>query len=249
MSAGDPGAQASARPSPLRDPLLRQTWEDVAFLHWSVDPSQVARRLPPGVEVDTFDGAAWVSLVPFQMRGIGLRRGPSVPYLGTFPETNVRTYVRGPDGAPGVWFDSLDATRLLPVATARLAYGLPYMWSAMTIDRSPGRIVYRARRRWPEHRGATSLVEVLVGAVADPTDELADFLTSRWRLFSARGSGVWQAGVDHPAWPLRQGTVSRLDDEFVAAAGYDIGTRPPDVVHYAPGVPVLAGRPRRLPAQ
>lgn len=243
---GDTDPRPPHRSAPLVDRLLRQTWDDVTFLHWAVDPEQVTRRLPVGLEADTIDGAAWVSLVPFQMRRIGLRRGPGIPYLGTFPETNVRTYVRGPGGAPGVWFDSLDATRLLPVVTARLAYGLPYMWSKMSIVRTQDRISYRARRRWPAPAGAESRVEIAIGSAIDPSDRLAAFLTSRWRLFSARGASVWKAEVEHPVWPMHEARLRVLDDQFVAAAGYDVAGRPPDLVHYAPGVPVLAGRPRRV---
>ena len=119
-------------------PVMRQSWQRASFLHWAYDPSDVQRLLPRGLQVDTHDGMAWVGLVAFEMVDIALAGLPPVPHLGTFPETNVRTYVRGPDGTPGVWFHSLEAERLVPVLVARGAYRLPYFWSQMQVtDTSP----------------------------------------------------------------------------------------------------------------
>ena len=97
-------------PEPVRRAVMKQGWWDLAYLHWRYDPDEVARLLPDGLEVDTFDGGAWVGLVPFSMRGIGVPRLPAVPWLGSFPEVNVRTYVIR-NGVPGVWFFSLEIGR------------------------------------------------------------------------------------------------------------------------------------------
>ena len=68
--------------------MTTQRWLDVAFLHWAVDPARVAPLLPPGVRPGVHHGVTWVGLVPFRMVGAGALRGPSVPWLGTFAETN-----------------------------------------------------------------------------------------------------------------------------------------------------------------
>jgi uncharacterized protein YqjF (DUF2071 family) len=102
-------------------------WEQVTFIHWRFDPEVVQRLLPSGLTVETFDGAAWVGLVPFYMR-VALPKSRSVPWLSRFAETNVRTYVHGADGTSGVWFFSLDAARLGAVVIARKTYRLPYFW-------------------------------------------------------------------------------------------------------------------------
>ena len=111
-----------------------QSWLDVGFVHFRAAEADVARRLPEGLSVDTFDGSAWVSIVMFNLviRPLG---GPAIPHLLRFPETNVRTYVRGADGTPGIWFHSLDAPRLLPVLGGRATYGLPYRWLDLRISR------------------------------------------------------------------------------------------------------------------
>lgn len=227
-------------------PLMRQRWEQLTFLHWPVDPEVVQRRLPAGLTADTHGGTAWVGLVPFRMEGIGLPRGPAVPYLGSFYETNVRTYVRGPAG-PGVWFDSLDIDRALPVAVARLGYGLPYMWAKMAMRVDGDRITYECARRRPHGLRPTSRVTIRVGDPI-PNRELAPvdvFLTARWRLYAPLRGRLVVAPIDHPPWPLHAATVEALDDELVAAGGYPQPTGEP-LVLFSPGVPVVAGWPTRL---
>ena len=135
-------------------PVMLQGWKDLTFVHVAYDPQVVQRRLPQGLTVDTFEGRAWVGLVAFHMENIRLPYLPPVPYLGTFPETNVRTYVRGPDGRPGVWFDSLDITRLIPVLVALGTYRIPYRWADMSIEHESDTVIYRSKRRWPGPRSS-----------------------------------------------------------------------------------------------
>ncbi len=125
-------------PHEIRRPFMLQQWESLTFLHWSF-PASVIRPLLPaalhraGVELDTFDGKAWVGLVPFLLTDLRLPGLPAFPWLGRFPETNVRTYLRGHDGKPAVWFFTLEADRLGAVLAARTGYGLPYRWAQMTV--------------------------------------------------------------------------------------------------------------------
>ncbi len=226
----------------LDRPVMRQRWELLTFIHWRIDPDDVRRRLPEGLEPDLFDDAAWVGLVPFRMVGIGAARGPAVPYLGTFWETNVRTYVTDREGRRGVWFDSLDVDRAIPAFAARATYGLPYFWSQMSGDRTDDVVTYRARRRWPHASRWASSVSVRVGGPLEEPDELVAFLTQRWRLFSNRRGQLVRAEVGHPRWPLSHASIRELDDQLVTGAGYHpIG--PPASVLFSPGVDVFAARP------
>src|SRR5688500_17571459 len=152
-------------------------WDELTFLHWRFDPSDVQRLLPAGLSVETFDGTAWVGLVPFFLR-VGLPAVPSVRWLSEFAETNVRTYVRGPDGTSGIWFFSLDAARRGAVVPARATYRIPYFWSQMAIDHEGDVVRYRCRRRWPGPVGAASDVAVRIGPPF-AADELDHFLTAR----------------------------------------------------------------------
>ena len=107
-------------------PVMLQGWYNLTALHWQYEPSVIQALLPSGFTVDTFDDAAWVGLIPFHMRRIRVPRTPALGPLSTFPETNVRTYIRDENGRRGVWFFSLDVSRILPALVARVTYGLPY---------------------------------------------------------------------------------------------------------------------------
>ena len=255
-----PLEQIQATPtSPVERPLLTMRWEALTYLHWDLDPGVVAAQLPVGLAPDVHDGRAWVGLIPFRMAGIGL--GPGGPAVGrilprglplpqgTFPETNVRTYVVGPDGGRGVYFHSLDITRLAPTAVARLGYRLPYCWSSMRIGQREDRIAYRAVRRWPAPAGAVSHTIVEVGApvAEDEPSGLDDFLSARWSLYVSTPRGhLLRALVHHGPWPLRSARVHHLDDQLVAAAGYDVTGRPPTHVRYGGDVEVAVAPPRRV---
>src|ERR1051325_7601239 len=106
-----------SEPRPVRPALMLQQWRLLTFLHWRFPAADVARLLPEGLTAQTFARTAWVGLVPFVMVGVRAPGVPPLPWLSRFPETNVRTYVRGPDGKPGIWFYSLDAARLPAVLT------------------------------------------------------------------------------------------------------------------------------------
>lgn len=233
-------------PRPLRRPVLAQTWEDVTFLHWPVEPGPVAGLLPAGVRPDTLDGVTYVGLIAFRMGGTGLFTGPRLPYLGAFCETNVRLYSVDEAGRRGVVFLSMDAARLAPVLAARLSLRLPYMWSAMRLHRRGDVLTYTCRRRWPGPRGAGGRVTVRVGApIAEPTG-LERFLTARWGLHTAWYGRTLHLPNEHPSWRLHRAEVLELDERFVASAGLAAPAGAPVSVLYSPGVPAGFGPPARV---
>jgi uncharacterized protein YqjF (DUF2071 family) len=226
--------------------VFTQTWSELTFLHWAVEPDRLAAHLPPGVRPDVIDGVSYVGLVPFLMQGIGAWGSPGLPYFGSFLETNVRLYSVDQQGRRGVVFVSLDASRLAPVLAARWGPGLPYLWSRMRYRRTGDLIEYGCRRRWPGPRGARSDVRIRVG---DPVEAgpLEHFLTARWGLHLAGGPGTYYWPNSHQRWPLHSATVERLDDELLVAAGLaDLSARAPDSVLFSPGVHSVFGP--RLPA-
>lgn len=222
---------------------MAQHWCDLAYVHWRYEPEVVQSLLPRELSVDTFDGSAWVGLIPFSMRGIGLARGPGVPYFGTFSEVNVRTYVRHGDRS-GVWFFSLDVDRLVPALVARAGYRLPYCWGATFHHRDGDRLTTVVNRRWPD-RVDTARVEVERAEPVTAT-ELDVFLTARWGLFSPTRRGMRYAAVDHGSWPLRKARlVDVAADSLIEASGLP---RPRGEVHVrcSDGVAVRIGKPRRV---
>ncbi|MCU1376172.1 MAG: hypothetical protein JWO68_3458 [Actinomycetia bacterium] len=221
-------------------------WDELTFLHWRYEPEAVQRLLPDGLTVETFDGSAWVGLVPFFLK-VGLPGVPSAPWASRFAETNVRTYVRGRDGETGIWFFSLDAARLGAVVVARATYRLPYFWSKMAVERTGSTISYSCRRRWPGPRGAVSEAVIDVGEPFRPDElgELDHYLTARWALFSAPRSGLRHARAFHDPWPLQRGRVLDLHDELVPAAGLPAPEEEP-LMHHSRSVEVRIGWPARL---
>jgi uncharacterized protein YqjF (DUF2071 family) len=230
---------------PVPHPVMVQRWDRLAFLHWPVDPAAVAALLPDEVEVDAFDGVAWVGLIPFTLTVRRPPRLPAVPWFATTLEANVRTYVRGPDGRRGIWFFSLDASRLAAVTTARLWYRLPYTWARMRYW-SNGRLVrYESRRRWPAPRGTGLRVTISVGEPIPPEDAspLERFLTWRWRLYSPGRSGPVATQVEHPPWPLHRARLLHIEEDLLAGHGLAKFSQVP-LVHFSPGVVTRFSRRR-----
>ncbi|WP_322779414.1 DUF2071 domain-containing protein [Frankia sp. Cas4] len=243
VGEGMAGLGASC-PFTVERPIMRQRWERLTFVHWPFDPAVVQQLLPGGLRVDTYDGAAWVGLVPFFMR-VATAAGHGVAWASTFCETNVRTYVHDHEGRRGIWFFSLDAARLGAVGVARTTYRLPYFWSSMRLVETPDEISYTCARRWPGPR-ATSRMTIRIGEPfgSGDLDERDHFLTARWILFSAAGTRRRFARAWHEPWPMHRAKAVALDDRLVAAAGLP-QPRDEPLVHYSPGVDVRIGRPER----
>lgn len=232
-------------PEPIPRPLMLQSWCDLTFLHWRYPVEVVQRHVPRPLEVERFDGSAWVAVAPFVIRDLRPPFLPSLPWISAFPETNCRTYVKAPDGSSGVWFFSLDAARATAVAAARLSYGLPYAWSQMRVTRRGREINYQSRRIWPDKHAEADIV-IEEGAPVN-AGELEIFLTARFRLYSFIFGRLNYAKVNHPRWLFRRAHVMAVHQTLTEAAGLPKPDGPP-VAHFSPRLDVRIGAPRRLVA-
>ena len=124
---------------------MTQSWHDLLFAHWPLDPAALRDNVPAGLPLDLFDGRAWLGVIPFHMTNVAPRLVPWLPFASAFPELNVRTYVTV-GGKPGVYFFSLDAASALAVMTARALFQLPYHRATMEVDVGPRRVSYRSMR-------------------------------------------------------------------------------------------------------
>jgi uncharacterized protein YqjF (DUF2071 family) len=233
--------------------IMGQAWRDLTFLHWRVAPDVVAPLLPPGTRPDVHDGSSWVGLIPFRMVGAGIGRGPAVPWLGSFAETNVRLYSVDERGRRGVVFRTLEASRLAVVLGARAAFALPYAWARMRVVERDGVLTYTSRRRWPGPRTAATRVVVRPGERLAAGCPLDDFLTARWGLHTHAYGRTFYVPNRHETWPLQRADLLRLDDALLGAAGLPgIAERPPDSVLFSRGVRTVFAPPydarRRLRA-
>ncbi|MEE9394012.1 MAG: DUF2071 domain-containing protein [Planctomycetota bacterium] len=231
--------QLAVRNRPAGPCVMYQRWRRLAFLHWSFAPEEIAPTLPAGLSLDTFDGHAWVGIVPFAMEGVRPRWSCALPLLSRFPEINLRTYVIGPDGTPGVWFYSLDASRLLAVLVARLRFQLPYYWAEMKETPEEDGFIYYESRRWRRqesqcfrYRAQGPLYEAKPGS-------LEFFLIERYALFARRRNGRIRKGlVHHPPYTIQAAELALFDDGLFEFARLPRPGREPDHVLYSPGVDV-----------
>ncbi|MEU6439992.1 DUF2071 domain-containing protein [Streptomyces sp. NPDC047046] len=243
--APTPSSVEAITPDPVRrlsHTLLTQSWLDVAFLHWAADPADVAPLLPAGTMPDLYEDRTYVGLVAFRMRGVGWFGLPGIPYFGTFPETNVRLYSVDRHGRRAVVFRSLEASRLLPVAIARVFFQLPYCWARMEVTREADTLSYRTRRRLPGPRGTHSRIALRVGERIEEPTPLEHFLTARWGMHHTFFGRSGHLPNIHPRWPLHRAELLHVEDELIAAAGLPTPAGPPLSVLYSPGVSVRFGR-------
>ncbi|MCA9049531.1 MAG: DUF2071 domain-containing protein [Planctomycetaceae bacterium] len=228
-----------------------QTWRKLTFLHWRVSQDDVQQLLPDGLEAETFDGSAWVGLVPFSMERVRPWWSPAVPGISWFLETNVRTYVRHRDGTSAVWFFSLDANHRLAVRIARWFWYLPYIDCRMSLTEKDGIVRYTGQRSETSAGGYTvriRLPEELRLIEAEP-ETLEYFLLERYTLLSRRPNGQYFSGrVFHDPYSWVSLTGPEVSESLLGDAGLSgVDGRPPDHAAYSPGVDVRIGRLTKLP--
>ena len=232
---------------PRRRAVMRMNWRDLLFLHWPVPANALRALIPPRLELDLFEGTAYVGLVPFTMTGVRPVGVPPVRGLSSFHETNVRTYVRLGHRDPGVWFFSLDAANGVAVKLARGLFHLPYHYARMFLehepqsrpDESPASILYAGVRHWPGPLPASYAIRATPTGNVQPAQlgTLEHFLAERYLLYSLRKNQLYQGQVHHAPYPLQPANLLSIDENLLAASGLDRpGTAP--LAHFAVGVNV-----------
>lgn len=227
---------------------MRMNWVELLFLHWPVSFDQLRKRIPPGLQVDTFEGQAWLSIVPFRMTGVAPRLLPDLPGLSAFPELNVRTYVT--DGKrPGVWFFSLDATSRFAVRAARWLFHLPYMDANISFvrpARNPEWIRYTSRRIHKNEPVADLDVEYRPLGESRTTvpGTLDHWLTARYIMYMANSRGqIFDGEVDHNPWELREVEFVVRRNTMTDSLNLETDLSPP-LAHYSDMTKVVAWRKR-----
>ena len=228
-----------------------QRWNDLLFAHWPVPAKTIAPLLPPGLILDTFDGAAWIGVVPFFIDCVRTRTFGThtfaVPTTTEFCELNLRTYVRSPrSGLSGVYFFSLDAASALAVLGARTAFGLAYFWAAMkSTTAADGAINYSSTRLLPRrvcfeasYRGLGS-----VSPVTTP-GTLEYFLTARYCLFTRYAGRVLVAHIHHLPWPLEPAEAEIRINQLPSAHHITLPASAP-LLHFSRRLEVYIWSPRR----
>jgi uncharacterized protein YqjF (DUF2071 family) len=190
-------------PLPRRGWIMGQTWEDLLFAHWRVAADEVREHVPHGLEVDEHDGSAWLGITPFRLTALRGRGTIPLPYVSSFLELNVRTYVSA-DEKPGIWFFSLDASSRLAVEVARRTYRLPYFHARMSATRRGEWIDYECARIEEAGRVFSGSYRATGSVSHAEPGSLEWFLAERYCLYTTDERGTLaRADIHHELWPLQ----------------------------------------------
>ncbi|HXD31895.1 MAG TPA: DUF2071 domain-containing protein [Pyrinomonadaceae bacterium] len=224
------------RERPERRPLVQQSWGKLLFMHWRIDVGALRPLIPAGLEIDTFDGSAWVAVVPFTMWNTRPTSLLAVPWFSAMHELNVRTYVHF-DSAPGVWFFSLDCNSALAVWGARTFYHVPYFNAAIDLVQNAGEIDYSLHRTDKPAADFHSVWNIGESLPRSEPESLEFFLTERYCLYSEHKNKLYRANIHHPPWPLQRAEVKSLQSTMLEAAGVSTPDQEP-LLHYAESIDV-----------
>jgi uncharacterized protein len=228
--------------------VMRQKWRDLLFLHWAVDAQALRRLVPPQLELDLFDGTAYVGLVPFTMTGVRPVGIPPIKGLSSFHETNLRTYVRLGDRDPGVWFFNLEAASSIAVCLARALFHLPYHRARMFLEHLPSdnagagnssSIVYAGVRLWPGPLPASYTIRATPRGLARTAapGSLEHFLIERYILYAIGKTCLYQGRVSHTPYPIQSAEVHSIDETILNTWNIQKTDNAP-LAHFSTGVDV-----------
>jgi len=234
-------------PVPSRPWVMSMKWLNLAFMHWRVPAESLRPLIPEQLELDLFEGEAYLAVVPFEMRDVKPRFSPSVPGLSHFAELNVRTYVKA-DGKAGVWFFSLDAANAIAVMLARAGFFLPYFNAKMSCLVMNDTVFYHSQRF---HKGAAQAEFVASYKATSPVylakkGSLEHFLTERYCLYSANNRGeVFRGEIHHEPWPLQQLETTIQLNQMTEQLNIELANEQA-LLHFAKRLDVVAWLPEKL---
>ncbi len=239
---------APAEEQPEAPVFLFQDWHNLLFLHWEVPPQVLQPLVAPELTIDTFEGNAYVGLVPFTLSGVRPVLTPPLPWISSFHEINVRTYVRLRGRDPGVWFFSLDASSAIAVAAARAAYHLPYFHATMELhvsDDNPPLIDFQSRRNGTHGAGPANAhiryapMDGIVKQASPGTIE--HFLIERYIVYTIdEEHRLCRARLQHQPYPIQRADVLECEETMIWAAGIRRPASAP-LRHYASEVNAKIG--------
>lgn len=223
---------------PTGQPLMHQSWGKLLFMHWPVDVAVLRPLIPSSLQIDTFDGTAWIGVVPFTMWDIRAFPPyfPRIPFLNAMHELNVRTYVSS-NREPGVWFLSLDCNNAAAVFGARKSYFLPYFNATIDLRQHDNAIDYNLTRRDQPPANFSSSWTIGKSLPITTPGSLPFFLTERYCLYSKRRSRVYRSRIFHEPWQLKTASIQTISSTMIESHGLPAPTGEP-LLHYAEEISV-----------
>jgi len=244
MGEGKQIDRLAMRGRPQGSPVIHQRWENLLFLHWAVDPQALRPLIPSALEIDTFQDKAWIGITPFHLEDVRPVMLPAFPGLSTFDEINVRTYVLH-DGRPGIWFFSLDASKLMHAVASRIYFMMPYFKASIEFRQEEHRFTFDLHRAGPPE--AAFYARWQTGPrLRDPdVDSLAFFLVERYNCFSVEGRRVYQTRIYHHPWILEEAAIEELCSKMMSALGLAEPVADP-LIHFSRSLDIEIWAPTQI---
>ncbi|KAF2342600.1 YqjF family protein [Flavobacterium tistrianum] len=215
-------------PLPQRKWKYYQEWYHTVFFHWEVPSYLLEKYIPKEIQIDTYAGMAWVSLVSFEIKNMRLRYLPMLPYISNFEEINIRTYVTK-DGIPGIYLFSIETNKLIEVLFSKLFIGLPY--EKAEIKRSGNRL-------FSQNLKQNHLLDIKIGKTSSiQKTDLDVWLTERHSLYDICNDKICRFDIHHKEWEILDLEI-RIKDIWYEAGDFIINTYP-DRIHYTEKIEVL----------
>jgi uncharacterized protein len=234
------------RPFPLpRGPwVMEQSWDDLLFAHWTVNPELISAQIPKELSLDTWGGQAFIGIVPFKMKGVKFRVAPPIPTATDFLELNVRTYVTYKD-RPGIYFFSLDASSILAVIGARTGAGLKYFRANMHVEEKEGFLFYTSERIFGGEADLRIKYKPLSSQIYESEKgSIEEWLTERYCLFSQYiPENLIEIDIHHLKWPLQKAVAKIERNTMTLPLGINLADAPA-YLHYVKHLKVLVWAPR-----
>lgn len=223
-------------------PVMENKWRNLLFLHWEFDASEIQKTLPPGLYVDTFQGKAYVGIIPLFIHDVRVKGVPSflIPSnISDLLELNLRTYVYDEEGTPGVWFYTLEANNWLAVQMASRFLSLPYFYSQINASVGPDHKVSFLWQR-PQTNFSSQFDYQPTGEqfTANDPESLEFFLVERYALFAYTGSKIISGRVHHVPYPISKANVTSWNNALFEVGRLAKPERQPDHILFSPGVNV-----------
>ena len=238
-----------------RRAFLRAEWRDLVLLNYEAPEDLLAPLVPAGVDLDRWHGTLYVSVVGFLFRDTRVL-GVPIPAHRTFPEVNLRFYVRrevAGETRRGVVFVRELVPRRAIALVAKVLYNEPYralpMRYALAADGALGGVTreyaWRSSSDWTRLSGRTTGPARILEAESEE-----EFITEHyWGYTRQRDGGTVEYRVSHPRWNVWTAIDARLDGDLASVYGDAFArvlTSPPRSAFVADGSPIIVYSPTRI---
>lgn len=209
--------ETAQRPYPLpTEPwAMTQVWDHLLFCHWPVPVEILREHVPTILNIDLFEGQAWIGIIPFEVNNMRVRGMPKIPLLNSYLELNVRTYVTYKN-TPGVYFFSLDVDKLQMVLAAKIGSLLPYRKAIMELDVKDDHTCFRSNLDDVEKEHFALRYRALTEPYLPDETSLHYWLFERYCFFLVKYKNLYRGDIHHDRWRVSGAEVDIQSNSMAA---------------------------------